>query len=565
MILNKNANTVLWTILVLSAITFLPFLGETLFNTKGEPREAIVAFSMLDQNEWILPVSCGGDIPYKPPFLAWLIAIISSVTGAVTEYTSRLPSTLSMIAMVAVGCRFFALRSTPTIALFSSLITITSFEVERAAMACRVDMVLTAFIVMAIYTLYCYFERRSSIWRLLLAILFMSCAVLTKGPIGMLLPCLVMGVFLLIRGRRFLPTFLRLSAIGLLSLIIPALWYIAAYFQSPEFLDLVIEENFGRFTGTMSYDSHVKPVYYNFITVIAGLAPYTLLLIFALLVVRLNGVKSSFATLWQRIRTMEPHRLLPLVAIVVIFTFYCIPESKRSVYLLPIYPFLAYFIAELAVFLSRRAPRILSAYGTVIAALSLAVAALFLTIKLGLIPTDIFHGRHAAENQAFLTSLATRPLGYRWIWLILAIFAAIGFFRFRAAGRPLHTFLATIFTTLALYWTMFAIYQPAVLNAKSDLPIARHIASVAPQGPVYSYIDDPFLRFYTINFYLGDRVKLFEAERPDSGLIIIGDRDLEKFSSRNPDVILDPIYHSPTRSCDHRQPVTLYSFSLTPQ
>ena len=85
---------------ILLFITFIPFLGETLFNTKGEPREAIVAVSMLQQHDFILPVSNGGDMPYKPPMLAWCIALFSMLTGGeVTEFTSRLPSAVAMIVM----------------------------------------------------------------------------------------------------------------------------------------------------------------------------------------------------------------------------------------------------------------------------------------------------------------------------------------------------------------------------------------------------------------------------------------------------------------------------------
>ncbi len=51
-------------LLGLLLVTFVAFLGLTLFNTKGEPREAIVAVSMLNQGNWILPVSCG---PTSPP------------------------------------------------------------------------------------------------------------------------------------------------------------------------------------------------------------------------------------------------------------------------------------------------------------------------------------------------------------------------------------------------------------------------------------------------------------------------------------------------------------------
>ena len=43
---------------LLAAITFLSlflFLGQTPFHTKGEPREAVVALSMLQQDNWTLP------------------------------------------------------------------------------------------------------------------------------------------------------------------------------------------------------------------------------------------------------------------------------------------------------------------------------------------------------------------------------------------------------------------------------------------------------------------------------------------------------------------------------
>ena len=61
------------------AILLLPWLGETLFNSKGEPREAIVAVSILESGNWILPTNYGGDIPFKPPFLAWLMSIFAII------------------------------------------------------------------------------------------------------------------------------------------------------------------------------------------------------------------------------------------------------------------------------------------------------------------------------------------------------------------------------------------------------------------------------------------------------------------------------------------------------
>ena len=143
-------------------------------------------------------------------------------------------------------------------------------------------MVLTALTVGALYCLYKWYEKglKGIPW---LAILLMSCGTLTKGPVGTIIPCLVVGIFLLLRGVNFFKAFLLLSAWAILSLILPFCWYVAAYQQGgEEFLALVMEENFGRMTNTMSYNSCVNPWHYNFVTLFAGYVPWTLLVVLSL-------------------------------------------------------------------------------------------------------------------------------------------------------------------------------------------------------------------------------------------------------------------------------------------
>ena len=69
-------------------------------------------------------------------------------------------------------------------------------------MNCRVDMVNSALMVGAMYLLYRWWERgkHQLPW---LAILCMSGATLTKGPVGIILPCFVMGVFMLTQRENF--------------------------------------------------------------------------------------------------------------------------------------------------------------------------------------------------------------------------------------------------------------------------------------------------------------------------------------------------------------------------
>lgn len=64
---NQSINRSTWLLLLLCCVVLLPFLGETLFNTRGEPREAVVALSMLKDGNWVLPINNGVDMAYKPP------------------------------------------------------------------------------------------------------------------------------------------------------------------------------------------------------------------------------------------------------------------------------------------------------------------------------------------------------------------------------------------------------------------------------------------------------------------------------------------------------------------
>ena len=109
-----TSNKAFWLLLVICVVTILPFLGLPEYHTKGEPRESIVSYSMLESDNWILPRNNGGEIPYKPPFFHWTIAAVSTLNGGqVTEMTSRLPSAIALISMTLFGFLFFPQNTIP--------------------------------------------------------------------------------------------------------------------------------------------------------------------------------------------------------------------------------------------------------------------------------------------------------------------------------------------------------------------------------------------------------------------------------------------------------------------
>lgn len=564
--ISYNGATLALTVLLL--VTFVAFLGMTLFNTKGEPREALVAVSILNDGNWILPECCGTDLPYKPPMLAWCIAALGWLNGGhVTEFLSRLPSALAAVAMLICVFRFLASRTSLSIAAVTVLVCATTFELHRAATSCRVDMLFTAFIVMAILAMCVTAEKHPGRWRLPLGgILLMSLATLTKGPAGMLLPCGVLLVMQLMRGGKFLPTFTLYAVSGLLALILPAAWYLAAYQQGGDsFLQLAIEENFGRFLGKMSYESHEHTFFYNFQTLATGIAPYILLLLISLFAVRRWKLgRESLKARWSRLRALPGPELLAVVASVVIFVFYCIPKSKRSVYLLPMYPFVAYGITIYIRWIIRNCPRVLRTYGAIMASVGVLAAVALIVMMTGVISAD-----PSSELATYLSE--AQGLGAESL-LMICVCLAVCLMTLRSIlfAAPETAVQWTVLDTLIIYWMFSAAIQPMVLNPKSDRPMAAAVATVVPADePLYGFMTTPMLRYYTAGFYTRDRIKAIThapAHLKANDWVIAGESDVDSLERILPqDVVLAPVMEWPIKSCDNHQVATLYHVEAAPE
>lgn len=529
--MNNNYNKAFTIVCVIAVMLTVPFLGLTDFYSKGEPREAVVAYTMVEHGNWILPINNGGDIPYKPPFFHWCIALFSLLQGHVSEFTSRLPSALALVAMSVGGFVFFAKRKNANMALLATLLSLTAFEVHRAGINCRVDMVNTAFMVGALFLMYRWWERgkHTMPW---LAILCMSGATLTKGPVGMLLPCAVMGVFMLTQRESLWSAVWRLGLTALLSLVLPLCWYYAAYLQGgDEFLRLVKEENIDRLLGKMAYESHENPFWYNFLTLITGWLPYTLLFVFSLFV--LPWKRFSKSGFMQSVRRAEPMQVFVWLAFGLILFFYCIPKSKRSVYLLPCYPFMAWLMAQYVVWLVANRLSAVKAYAWLMSVLGVVLSVAFVVLKTGVVPDTLFHGKHAADNIAMLHALESISVSPSHL-LFALLPAAVGVATIMTllkkddALRNRVVWLS-LSVVVALFLALDSTFQPAVLNTKADKPLAPQIEQRFDMTKMYSYMSSPMLHFFSLNFYLGDRIQQFEKVKPEDGVLMIPEDDVEEF------------------------------------
>ena len=560
--MNIKYNKALWLITILAIVMLIPFLGLSDFNTKGEPREAVVAYTMLEHGNWILPINNGGDIPYKPPFFHWCIAFFSLFIGHVNEFTSRLPSAVSLVLMTIGGFVFYAKRKDTQISLIAAILTLTAFEVHRAGINCRVDMVNTAFMVGAMYLLYRWWEKgkHQLPW---LAILCMSGATLTKGPVGIILPCFVMGVFMLTQRENFWGIVWRMALTALLSLIIPFCWYYAAYLQGgDEFLRLVKEENIDRFMGKMAYESHENPAWYNLLTLVMGWAPYTLLLLFSLFI--LPWKKFSKTQFLENVKKATPLQVFTWLAFLLVLFFYCIPKSKRSVYLLPCYPFMAYLIAEYIVWMMKEKMGALKVYAGVIASLAIILVVATLVIRAGCIPDTIFHGKHAADNIAMLHAIGESTHGI--LFYVCQMFLLIGaYYIFKALKKKETSQIMryTLVMIIAIFITLDSTLQPAVLNTKADKHLAPVIEKKFDTSKLYSYMSVDMLHFFSLNFYLGDKIQQFDKVLPQDGVLMIPEEDMPDFKEKfGKDYTFQKVWEV-KRLVEWHHPVGFYRFVKT--
>jgi hypothetical protein len=320
-------------LLGLCAVLYFPYLGAAPFYNKGEPREAMAVQDIVLRGEWLVPLKRATDVPSKPPLFHWSAAALYRVTGQLDEATVRLPSALYATAGVflvyLLARRLFGAEA----GFLAGAILATTMIYQDQALDARVDMTLCFFITLSLalfYFIYAGMVSHPAWYYVFFAVT--GIATLAKGPLGILLPALVAGSFVVLKGRWGVLRKFILHPGVLLMLILGAGWYVVAVTRgSDEFFDRqIIQENLRRFVGG---SGHTHPVYYYVPYLFAQGLPWALLLP---------------VTLWDVFKTRslrDEHRLFFKLWFVAMLIFFSISLGKRPVYILPLYPALAILMA----------------------------------------------------------------------------------------------------------------------------------------------------------------------------------------------------------------------------
>lgn len=303
-------------------VTVFARLGDLPLLDPDEGRNASVAQEMLRSGAWVVPTFNG--IPYmdKPAFFFRTVAQAFAWFGT-GETSARLSSALHAAALLVVVGLFCARVYGVRVAALAIVVVATAPLYVVFARTVIFDMPLALYVCGAVFAGFLAADQPAGSdrrWGVVSA-LAMGLATLVKGPVGLLVPMLVLAVHFVSDGRRGAARDLvapwRLAAT--FALVVP--WFVAACIARPDFASYgLVHESLRRFTTDDFRRS--QPFWFYAPVLLLALLPWSAL------------VPEAVLLAWRRRdRLVRADRLL-IAWVIVVVAFFSISRSKLPGYVL---------------------------------------------------------------------------------------------------------------------------------------------------------------------------------------------------------------------------------------
>ena len=323
--LNKESNLVL-ILLGVCLILFFFHLGTRPLWDREEGKHATTSKEMVLNSDWVTTTLNGETFYDKTVLHNWFVAL-SYLGLGFTELAARLPAALLGLGCVMVTYLLGRKMFGPTTGFFAGMVLATSGLFITISRSVVHDISLVFFISLALFFFYLGFtseERRKTYFLLFYGAL--GFAVLAKGPIGLLLPGLIIGLFLLLKGKLSFVKEMQIWWGALVFLVIAAPWYVLISLRNSDYAGyFFIENNILRFLSPQA--RHARPFWFYFPVLTGGFSPWSFFLPFALI--------HAFRSGWKN---MNEGTLFLVLWFSAIFLFFTAASSKSPTYLLPLFP-----------------------------------------------------------------------------------------------------------------------------------------------------------------------------------------------------------------------------------
>jgi len=343
-----------FTLVYLAACTlFFAELGRFPLFNPDEALYAEPAREMLVIGDWITTYLNYIVRFTKPPITIWAQAISIEAFG-VNEFAVRFTGAAAGALLVAATYWFAEKFIGRRAAIVSSLVLCSAPLFVGTAREAITDMPLSLFCAVSMF---CFFasvklRRESMLW---LAYLFTGLAVMTKGPVGLILPLAILAVYHILRQdwKEALAHYQPLKGLTIVGLIaLP--WFVTEIYitKGAYFNDFIMRENFQRFTSVV--DSHKGGWWYHIAAMMGGFFPWSVYIPQALLGgVLLGRIKNfwsnsgpfSILHAFKGLTLQEDLGLFCVCWTVVTVAFFSASVSKLLPYTLPAFPAVALLLA----------------------------------------------------------------------------------------------------------------------------------------------------------------------------------------------------------------------------
>lgn len=319
---SRNYGAFLITAIISMIIIFFNLDGIPLLDP-DEPVYAETPKEMFRYNDFISPRIFGEYWYDKPPMYYWLVALSYKIFG-INDFAARFPSaSLAVICIFAMwyfGNKIFNQR----IGMTSALILLTSIEYFYLGKAAVTDITLNLFLTCSLFS---FITKKYYLFYF-----FAGLAVLTKGPIGLFFPGVIVIIYLIVTKNLKELTKIKLPLGIVIFSIIALPWYIVMYhLHGSIFIDTFLGfHNLTRFT-TPEHPSGV--IWYYYIPVLLiGFFPWNALLI--------QSIYHSFIHYRDKFNEL----VFLNIWFIVVFLFFSISQTKLVSYILPMYPPMAMLV-----------------------------------------------------------------------------------------------------------------------------------------------------------------------------------------------------------------------------
>ncbi|MFQ5883309.1 MAG: ArnT family glycosyltransferase [Candidatus Methylomirabilales bacterium] len=461
-------------LLIFCAIPFFINLGANALWDNNEAWYAEPPREMAESGRYLVPTYSGFPRFRKPPLTHWIILPFYLLFG-VSEFATRLPGAIAVVFTILftylIGSRLLHRQA----GFMAALILATTPRFFLFGRFFHMDTFLTLFVTAAVY-FFLRASERSETHFPLLGYGITALAVLTKGPIGAVVPLAVLTLAAWGTKNRGLRRSLSSPAGIAVFILLTLPWYLFMYAEfGGEFLRIhfFLEHLQRYFTPRLGS----KDFTYLFQEWLIGLLPWSLFMLPAVVFVLGRTRELSKASSNQRFT------LLPSLWFGFVLLFFSLSTGKREVYLMPLYPAMALTVGQYftgASYLWRRPYRL--AHQAICILLTLVLLGLGLLSRQMLLTLD----RSPVE--------ASLPLG-------LSMLLAGAFAWTLSTDRLDRTGLVLAGTTATLLWTL-ALALPLIEPYQDVKPLAlqvRHQASPSDLVGTYGTHKPSF------QFYLGRR------------------------------------------------------------